>query len=65
MVIFSTSSKKAGKFKFVHFADLPLDDDYLLQYGPLLRWILESDPTLRAKRVHGALRFHRRKLNIL
>ena len=38
-----------------------VDEEYMLQYGPLLRWILESDPTLRAKRVHGALRFHRRK----
>ena len=37
------------------------EEEYMLQYGPIIRWMLENDPTLRAKRVHGALRFHRRK----
>merc|ERR1712018_176067 len=36
-----------------------LDDDYMIQYEPIIRWMLANDPTLRAKRVHGALRFHR------
>ena len=39
------------------------DEEYMLQYSPILRWMLENDPTLRAKRVHGALRFHRRKFD--
>merc|ERR1712029_425165 len=39
--------------------EMASDEEYMLQYSPILQWMLENDPTLRAKRVHGALRFHR------